>query len=307
MNTETKVIKKRGRKPREKSYSVKGLESLEPEVEEEIENIIIHLPVSSAEADSELTFDSQRLMMYDPVLMEPTPYSPNLNAGSFIDKKDAEPAEEPDQPQQQRRVLELEDQKSDRTIKNVLTIGIHGEDVPNTTDVVCWWCCHKFEDPPVGIPVNFTKGRFEVYGNFCCFNCACSYLFNSPEYSDKVWNCYSLMNLLHKRIHPGTSDKVRLAPPRQALKLFGGFMSIEEFRYSAQRNEREFKLLVPPMTVVMSQVEETKPRLDETLSIPVNRMKMQVAADNLKLSRSKPMIDTKHTLKSFMSVKKVAT
>ncbi len=305
MNSETKTIKKRGRKPREKSYSVKGIESPEHDVEEEVENIIIHLPVSSAEADSELNFDTQRLLMYDPVLMEPTPYSPNLNAGSFIDKKDAEPTDEPEQ--LQRRVLELEDQKSDKTIKNVLTVGVQGEHIPSTTEVCCWWCCHQFEDPPIGIPVTLNQGKFEVYGNFCCFNCACSYLFNSPEYSDKVWNCYSLMNLLHKRIHPGSTDKVRLAPPRQALKMFGGFMTIEEFRYSAQRNEREFKLLVPPMTVIMSQVEESKPRHDETLTIPVNRLKMQVAADNLKLSRSKPMIDTKHTLKSFMSVKKVAT
>ena len=41
------------------------------------------------------------------------------------------------------------------------------------TDVCCWWCCHKFDSIPVGLPVDYNAKlrKFRVKGVFCSFAC----------------------------------------------------------------------------------------------------------------------------------------
>ena len=98
---------------------------------------------------------------------------------------------------------------------------------------VCWWCTFEIpeENLPVSAPTYFNEIRneFKVHGIFCCFECAKSYLIDrNDSYVDT-----SLITLLNKRL-TGSISRINCAPPRIALKKFGGTMTINEFRENSR-------------------------------------------------------------------------
>lgn len=82
------TVKKRGRKPREKAYSLHTPEDTVRQ--EDQENIILHLPISSEEALKAIALE-EHVLDYDPesMLRELTPYAPDLNVGSYLEKREA--------------------------------------------------------------------------------------------------------------------------------------------------------------------------------------------------------------------------
>lgn len=121
---------------------------------------------------------------------------------------------------------------------------------------VCMWCCHNFDNAPIPIPMRYEQNRFHVYGCFCSFGCAAHYLFETNR-SDTRWEQYSLMNLLYKRMYGLTRlMKVRLAPPRESLQMFGGIFTIEEFRQQSNNPHYEYNIIYPPMIAITPRLEE---------------------------------------------------
>jgi hypothetical protein len=100
---------------------------------------------------------------------------------------------------------------------------------PEKSDVWCWWCCHPFESIPRFIPTKYDpiRDRFKVIGNFCSWNCAKAYFIFDK--TSKLTLGPSIFTLLVKKIN-GIFIDINCAPPRQALKCFGGNMDIEKFR-----------------------------------------------------------------------------
>ncbi len=148
------------------------------------------------------------------------------------------------------------------------------------TDIVCWWCCHKFDHIPVGIPEYITKEKIYLSGNFCSFNCKMAYNLDLNDY--KIWdrqaNIYQLKNI----IDPENNIVIHPAPPRQTLKMFGGPLSIEEFRESFFILNREFRYFIPPMVSIIGIIEEdnrdtteagTKIRLNKSSNPMIQRKK----------------------------------
>lgn len=106
-------------------------------------------------------------------------------------------------------------------------IKIMGAGVKRSTDALCWWCAHSFDGIPRFIPTKFdpVRKRFQVTGNFCSWGCARAAVSRDLIYAGCIENLHNLVSVIHGRrydIHP--------APPREALKAFGGTMTIEEFR-----------------------------------------------------------------------------
>ena len=282
--------KKRGRKPRDKSYSLVVDETPALVVQEEPENIILHLRISSEDATKAAGI-GEHIFNYSPDITEVRPFTPDI-PGSFL--KD-----------QVREVNEFRDKKHDRVIRNLL-VDLHGDALPARTDVHCWWCCHAFDSEPFGIPLSQVDGVFHVSGVFCSPNCACAHLVNDTQSHNQMWASYSLLQMLCRKAGGCAGSgpaRLRMAPPRQALRKFGGFMSVDEFRQTFQQGDKEYKLLLPPMTVVIPQIEECAAR-DGGTPIPVNWHRMQVATDAIKLKRSKP-VHTGLTLESFMKIQTV--
>ena len=172
------------------------------------------------------------------------------------------------------------------------------------TNYCCWWCCHTFSNNPIGIPINYVDNKFNVYGNFCSFNCALTYNF----YTDSVnkWDRSSLLHLLYKKFYGLKESNIAYAPEREFLKIFGGHMNIDEFR-NAKLQDSAYKVTYPPITSIIAQLEETKiinngsHIKSKNVIIPVDDIRIQKASNQLKLKRSKPMVE-KNTLEQCMQL-----
>lgn len=106
--------------------------------------------------------------------------------------------------------------------------GVLSDIVSEKTDVCCWWCCHKFCTEPCFLPTSEDelKNRIIVIGNFCSWQCVKA--FNS---SLKDFNTSNRSYILRKMLkNLGETDKIETAPPRELLKMFGGPLTINEFR-----------------------------------------------------------------------------
>ena len=190
-----------------------------------------------------------------------------------------------------------ENNYSNNQISNLCITDIKTQD---KTDIHCWWCCHGFESCPIGIPYKYQNDKFHIYGVFCSFNCACSYNFNDNNVN--TFERYSLLNLLYKKVFKcsGINNKVKMAPPRQVLKKFGGYLSIEEFRKTCQNNDKTYKILMPPVISIIPQIEESNTIGNFDKSIPIDNNKIRKADLNLKLRRQKPIVNPNRTLESYM-------
>ena len=102
---------------------------------------------------------------------------------------------------------------------------------PERTDRHCFHCCAGFDGPPAAVPTRWDtkRGAFVVYGAFCSWSCAKRFLLENPHrlactaQMSAVW----LAQLARALGHAGP---IHAAPPRAALRAYGGTMSLPEFR-----------------------------------------------------------------------------
>ncbi len=174
---------------------------------------------------------------------------------------------------------------------------------PTNTSINCYWCCHKFENAPFGIPVNFNKENFEVFGCFCSLECAAAFNFRMNDNIDEMWERYNLINLLYRRLHPD-GKQVKAAPDRLALKMFGGYLEIDEFREFFKSN-RLININFPPMTSLTQQIEEVNEHElnNDYKYIPIDVNRIDKYKEKLMFKRNKPLINTKNSLESTMNLK----
>lgn len=106
---------------------------------------------------------------------------------------------------------------------------------PTKTGLWCWWCCHPFDSYPVAIPMRQDQRtkQYQVFGNFCSWSCAKAYNFMGGL-GGNAGNRASLMLSIRLKVF-GEKDPVNMAPSRTALKVFGGYLTIEEFRKCSNR------------------------------------------------------------------------
>ena len=50
--------------------------------------------------------------------------------------------------------------------------------------------------------------------------------------------------------------KIKLAPPRETLKMFGGFYNIDDFRQSTEVEGKTYNIIKPPMISIIPCIEE---------------------------------------------------
>jgi hypothetical protein len=172
---------------------------------------------------------------------------------------------------------------------------------PSNTSICCYWCCHRFENAPFGIPVNFTNNNFDVFGCFCSLECASSYNFKMHDNIDEMWERYNLINLLYRRLNLGKI--VKPAPDRLSLKMFGGYLDISDFRNYFKSNKL-VNVNFPPMSSLTQQIEEIN---DYELNndykyIPLDQDRIDKYKAKIMFKRNKPLIN-KNSLESTMNLK----
>jgi hypothetical protein len=123
------------------------------------------------------------------------------------------------------------------------------------TNVCCWWCCHTFDTVPIGIPEKYDQimKKFLVKGVFCSFSCMMAYNKETDRNSIKNY----LIKFLYTKLTGTFLLDIQLepAPPRCTLKMFGGDLTIEEFRNSLKEN-KVYKMIQYPMYVCKDYIEE---------------------------------------------------
>lgn len=173
---------------------------------------------------------------------------------------------------------------------------------PSSTSVCCYWCCHKFEGPPFGMPVKMVDEVFHVSGCFCSLECATAYNYASNDSMEEIWERQNLTNMLAKMLD--FAVPIKPAPNRLVLKMFGGVFDIDEFRaYTA--SGKVMCANFPPMVTVTQQIEETH-ESDITCDhkfIPLDNDRIKRYKEKLKLRRTKPLVNPKNTLDHSMNVK----
>lgn len=173
---------------------------------------------------------------------------------------------------------------------------------PANTSIACYWCCHRFDNSPYGIPVSYNNDAFEVFGCFCSLECAAAYNFKNNDAIDEVWERHNLINLLARRLN--IQRRIKPAPDRLALKMFGGFLDIDSFRTYSQ----SYKLInvnFPPMTSLTQQIEEVNEyELNPDIKyIPIDHERIIRCKEKMIFRRNKPLINEKTTLESTMNLK----
>lgn len=165
---------------------------------------------------------------------------------------------------------------------------------PSSTSVWCWHCCHPFSGPPLPMPIRYDDrlDTFHVTGTFCSWACMKSYNLDSKSYMRHINT--TIITLFHKKC-TGKLERIKPAPPRLALKAFGGTMTIEEFRTC----DKNMMILPPKMIMHRPVIEEIPARLRDRPSIQqlednISFKNATAQNDMLRLRRPKPL--TSHNL-----------
>ena len=170
---------------------------------------------------------------------------------------------------------------------------------PSNTSIACYWCCHKFDNAPIGIPISYQDNQFDVFGCFCSLNCACAFNYDNSCY-DELWERQNLLNLLSRKLD--MKNIVKPAPTRLSLKLFGGYMDITEFR-SFNKCNKLVNINFPPMNSLSQQIEEINEFEvnNDFRYIPIDNDRINKIKEKM-IKRSKP-ITNKNSLENTMNLK----
>lgn len=131
--------------------------------------------------------------------------------------------------------------------------NIHNQNIKNKS--CCFWCCHSIDNLIYGMPYNYDtiNDTYYILGSFCSLNCANAYNFSINSGSDKVWEVNSWIQMLGRRY--GLKNVIRPAPSRYLLEMFGGNLSIDEFRKSHIDETKTYVLNIPPMISINTSSE----------------------------------------------------
>ena len=158
---------------------------------------------------------------------------------------------------------------------------------PTSIMTSCFWCCHNFKTIPISLPEYYINDKFYLYGTFCSYNCAASYNFSRLD--SRTWERYSLLNLLYKKLNNSLFSKIKLAPSKEILKKFGGYMDIEEYRKHLLIQDKKIDMLMLPIISIIPKTEEIlnygsyNTKLNKY--IPINNTQINDANKSLKLKK----------------------
>jgi len=170
------------------------------------------------------------------------------------------------------------------------------------TDVLCWWCCHTFDNTPFPLPEKYYDRKYHVFGNFCSPSCACA--FNIDMNDHKLWERNSLILKLYNELTNKDIENIYPAPPKQILTNFGGNCTIVEFR-NKTKTVYSSRFIIPPMVPLTTLIEESyKDRNKYKWETKVNMSKYNNLKKNIKIKRTttKP---SDNNLEKIMGLKKI--
>ena len=112
---------------------------------------------------------------------------------------------------------------------SVLATNLHTNEINARSD--CFWCTFPYDCPTVFIPKCRVGEQYQVYGSFCCPECAAAYLLNEGRLDMSTrYERYHLMNYMYAQSCGYTKNIVPAPPPFYLLSKYFGDLSIDEYR-----------------------------------------------------------------------------
>jgi hypothetical protein len=161
----------------------------------------------------------------------------------------------------------------------------------------CWWCCHPFDSTPLNLPYRYDDMRSKFYtcGYFCSWSCMKKYAID--KYGITKGGIISGNIIMMRKKMYNKIGSVRLAPNRERLAVFGGDLSIEEFRSDN---------LVDTEIPNPIQTDDFEDRVVPVTSSNVVKMEEIKSADGknetLRLKREKPLKRNQNNLESALGL-----
>lgn len=247
------------------------------------DNYIVNIPISKTINDmSTEQFNLEdNFYKYNPKLSDPTPF--NSSESNYFNINDN------DNNNTASNVI-MNDNTIIKKINDKYDIDYQGvfencsefkNGIPKNTNIHCFWCTHKFEGMPCVLPISHEASKFKVIGCFCSPECASAY--NFKNFPNNCWENNSLLNLLYKITYKNVNVKIKPAPNRELLNIFGGRMTINQFRSSLNYNKTHI-LAYPPLNCILSNHETNYKQTQES---------------ELKIKRSIPL-KSRNTLDRFV-------
>lgn len=298
---------KRGRKV--KVVEFKKVDTLSTNTFTLQETVILHLPITLNELlenQRDTKIGIENILTQQPVV--PVPY--NSSGYSVTGKKviQENKKQEPQNTDDDVKIYTSVDNGGRKMTTKVYSRPILPTDSTNKdikvsvekTDVACWWCCHQFDAYPVCAPMKYNDNKdiFTVVGCFCSFNCA-------KSYSIQDRRSISLNSFLYKRI-TGKLEHVKPAPPKTVLQMFGGPLSIEEYRSTFNTlstvNINVFPMVFAPTQVEYNKIDDSFQKYRSSISKTVLDKRSVDNATN-RLSKHKKAPVSNNNLLKLMGIK----
>ena len=177
-----------------------------------------------------------------------------------------------------------------------------------STTPLCWWCCHHFDDPPLKLPYKYDArtSKFLFCGNFCSWSCMKAHTFD--KYGLNMGGIImGNIVILRKKVY-NIVTPIRSAPWRFSLKVFGGTLTIEEFRKNETKDT--------PAVVASPFTDEKTESVDfvkRVTQLRISDSKMQEISssvgsnETLRLKRTKPLKRDENNLEKTLGITRKKT
>jgi hypothetical protein len=135
-----------------------------------------------------------------------------------------------------------------------LTYQLHTNSISDKKSA-CFWCTCEFDNPTILIPKFELNKIYHCYGCFCSPECATAYLFEEPIDTSTRFERYHLLNHIYCKIY-NYEKNIKPAPnPYYILNKYYGNLSIQEYR-KLLKNERLLLVVDKPLSRVLPELHE---------------------------------------------------
>ncbi len=282
-----KVLKKRGRKPKNKIIE-QPIVKTDENVNSENEIIIAYLPINLNEPTNSNNANNDNDNFDNDIFIKSESF--------FTESKNTE-----DKIKQKMNLLNLSSESDVKTsvIQNFNKININYMKFNENTK--CWWCKHCFNTPNLSLPEYLHLDTFYCTGNFCSWECVKAY--NIDLNDNFVWKRESLIDLMYQNTY-GVFKNINPAPSWLILEDFGGYLSIDAFRENFEAVTTEYLVLHPPLISRQMQIEESYKKNNNS-NVVINKLdKLLLETNTLTLRRNKPVETSQINLEKSMGLKR---
>lgn len=130
---------------------------------------------------------------------------------------------------------------------------------------ICWNCCHDFHQDIVHIPLKIINKYIHSYGYFCSFECAARFITDNIDDKNK-YEYLSLLNYYYNLNKKTINKKISVAPSKYTLNIFGGDLSIDEYRnnFTKENIYSAFPIIYHDNDIIVNNTKKNKYKLSRT-------------------------------------------